>query len=88
MMARTSACASARTSGDSTSCSAGMWRTGPRVMSCHACSTTSRPWVKRVTKEEAKRSKSNRTVKLMLNKEHHNKVVNGTKANVARDFKR
>ena len=44
-------------------------------------------WVKRVMKEEAKRAKINHTDKMMLNKEHHKKVVNWTKANAARDFK-
>ena len=44
--------------------------------------------MKRVTKEEAKRAKSNHTVKMMLKKEHHKKVVNWTRAKVARDFKR
>ena len=43
-------------------------------------------WVKRVTKEEAKRAKRNHTVKTMFNKEHHKKVVNWTKANVAEDL--
>ena len=45
-------------------------------------------WVKRVTKEEAKQAKSNHTMKMMLDKEHHKKVVNWTRAKVARDFKR
>ena len=45
-------------------------------------------WVKRVTKEEAKRAKSNHTVKLMLDKENHKNVVNCTRAKVARHFKR
>ena len=45
-------------------------------------------WVKRVTKEEAKRAKSIHTVKMMLNKEHHKKVVTWTRAKVAREFKR
>ena len=45
-------------------------------------------WVKRVTKDEAKRAKSNHSVKMMLDKEHHKKVMNWTRAKVARDFKR
>ena len=45
-------------------------------------------WIKRVTKEEAKRAKSNHTVKMMLPKEHHTNVVNWTRKNVARDVKR
>ena len=45
-------------------------------------------WVKRVTKEKAKRAESNHIVKMVLNKEHHKKVVNCTRAKVARDFKR
>ena len=35
-----------------------------------------------------RRAKSNQTVKMMLNNEHVKKVVNWTRANVARDFKR
>ena len=31
-------------------------------------------WIKRITKEEAKRAKSNHTVKMMLSKEHHKRV--------------
>ena len=45
-------------------------------------------WVKRVTKEEAKRAKSSHTVKMLLDEEHHKKVVNWTRAKVAQDFKR
>ena len=45
-------------------------------------------WVKRVTKKEAKRAKSNHTVEMILNREHHKKVVKWTRAKVARDFKR
>ena len=44
--------------------------------------------MKRVTKEEAERAKSNHTVQMMLNKEHHKKMVTCTRAKVARDFKR
>ena len=45
-------------------------------------------WIKRVTKEEAKRAKSNNTVKMMLPKEYHTNVVAWTRKNVARDVKR
>ena len=45
-------------------------------------------WIKRVTKEEAKRAKSNHTVKMMLPKEYQTNVVAWTKKNVARDVKR
>ena len=45
-------------------------------------------WIKRVTKEEAKRAKSNHTVKMMLPKEYHTNVVAWTRKNVARDVKR
>ena len=41
-------------------------------------------WIKRVTKEEAKRAKSNHTVKMMLPKEYHTNVVSWTRKNVAR----
>ena len=44
-------------------------------------------WIKRVTKEEAKRAKSNHTVKMMLPKEYHTSVVAWTRKNVARDVK-
>ena len=45
-------------------------------------------WIKRVTKEEAKRAKSNHTVKTMLPKEYHTNVVAWTMKNVAWDVKR
>ena len=45
-------------------------------------------WVKRVTKEEAERAKSTQTVKMMLNKKGHKKVLNLTRSNLARDFMR
>ena len=45
-------------------------------------------WIKRVTKEEAKRAKSNHTVKMMLPKEYHTNVVAWTRKNVARDVER
>ena len=44
--------------------------------------------IKRVTKEESKRAKSNHTVKMMLPKEYHTNVVAWTRKNVARDVKR
>ena len=44
-------------------------------------------WIKRVTKEEAKRAKSNHTVKMMLSKEYHRNVVAWTRKNVTRDVK-
>ena len=45
-------------------------------------------WIKRVTKEEAKRAKSNHTVRMMLPKEYHTNVPAWTRNNVARDVKR
>ena len=45
-------------------------------------------WIKRVTKEESKRAKSNHTVKMMLPKEYHTNVVAWAKKNVAWDVKR
>ena len=45
-------------------------------------------WIKRVTKEEAKRAKSNHTVKMMLPKEYPTNVVAWTRKNLARDVKR
>ena len=44
--------------------------------------------IKRVTKQECKRAKSNHTVKMMLPKEYHTNVVVWTKKHVARDVKR
>ena len=44
-------------------------------------------WIKRVTKEEAERAKSNHTVKKMLPKEYHTNVVAWRRKNVARDVK-
>ena len=44
-------------------------------------------WIKRGTKDEAKRAKSNHTVKMMLPKEYHPNVVAWTKRQVARDVK-
>ena len=43
--------------------------------------------IKRVTKEEDKRAKSNHTVKMMLSKEYHTNVVPWTRKNVARDVR-
>ena len=45
-------------------------------------------WIKRLTKEEAKRAKFNHTFKMMLPKEYHPKVLAWTKKHVARDVKR
>ena len=45
-------------------------------------------WIKGVTKEEAKRAKSNHTVKMMLPKEYHTNVVAWTRKNVTRDVRR
>ena len=45
-------------------------------------------WIKRVTKEEAKRAKFNHTSKMMLPKEYHPKVLPWTNKHVARDVKR
>ena len=45
-------------------------------------------WIKRVTKEEAKRAESNHTVKMMLPKEYHTNVEAWTRKNVTRDVKR
>ena len=45
-------------------------------------------WIKRVTKEEAKRAKSNHTVKMMLPKEYHRNMVAWTKRHIAPDVKR
>ena len=45
-------------------------------------------WIKRVTKAEAERAKSNHSVKIRLDKGHHKRVVSWTRAKVAGDFKR
>ena len=45
-------------------------------------------WIKRVTKEEAQRAKSNHTVKMMLPKDHLKNLVAWTKQHVAPDVKR
>ena len=45
-------------------------------------------WLQRFTKEGAKRAKSNHTVKMMLDKGHHKRVLNWTKLKVSRHFKR
>ena len=45
-------------------------------------------WIKRVTKDEAKRAKFNHTFKMMPPKEYHPKVLAWTHKHVARDFKR
>ena len=44
-------------------------------------------WTKQVTKAEAKKAKSNHTVKMMLRKDHHKNVVSWARRFVARDFK-
>ena len=45
-------------------------------------------WIKRVTKEKAKRAKSDHAVKMMLPKEYHTNVVAWRGGNVTRDVKR
>ena len=45
-------------------------------------------WIKRVTKEGAKRAKFNHTFTMMLHKEYHPNVLAWTKKHVARDVKR
>ena len=45
-------------------------------------------WIKRVTKEEAKRAKFNHTFQMMLPKEYHPKVLAWANKHVARDVKR
>ena len=45
-------------------------------------------WIKRVTKEEAKRGKFNHTLKMMLPREYHLNVLAWTKKHVAWDVKR
>ena len=45
-------------------------------------------WIRRVTKEEAKRAKFNHMFKMMLPKEYHPKVLAWTNKHVARDVKR
>ena len=45
-------------------------------------------WIKRVTKEEAKRAKFNHTFKMMLPREYHPNVLAWTKRHVAPDVKR
>ena len=45
-------------------------------------------WIKRVTKEEAKRAKSNHMVKMMVPKEYHTSVVAWMRKNLARGVKR
>ena len=45
-------------------------------------------WIKRVTKEEAKRANFNHTFKMMLPKDFHPNVLAWTKKHVARDVKR
>ena len=45
-------------------------------------------WIKRATKEEAKRAKSHDTVKMMPSKELHKRVIHWPTRNVSRDFKK
>ena len=45
-------------------------------------------WIKRISKEEANRAKSNHTVKTMLSKEHNKRVVKWFTRHVTRDFKK
>ena len=45
-------------------------------------------WIKRVTKEKAKRAKVNHTFKIMLPREYHPNVLAWTKKHVAQDIKR
>ena len=45
-------------------------------------------WIKRVTKEEAKRARFNHMFKMMLPKEYHTNVLAWTRKHVARDVKR
>ena len=45
-------------------------------------------WIKRVTKEEAKRAKFNDTFKMVLPREYHPNVLAWTRKHVARDVKR
>ena len=45
-------------------------------------------WIKRVTKEEAKRASSKNTVKMVLHKDYHKNVVAWTGRHVAAEFKR
>ena len=45
-------------------------------------------WIKRVTKEEAKRARSNHTFKMMLPKEYHTNVFAWTRKHVARHVMR
>ena len=45
-------------------------------------------WIKRVTKQEAKKAKFNHRYKMMLPKEYHPNVLAWTKKHVARDVKR
>ena len=54
----------------------------------HLLSMLPEAWIKRGTKKEAKRARSNHTVKMMLPKEYHTIVVAWTKRQVARDVKR
>ena len=80
MIVGTSAYEIGGTSGGNTPSSSATWRTGMRLTSRPACSSCCR---KRVTKEEAKRTKSHNTVKMMPRKEYHTNVVAWTRKKVA-----
>ena len=62
------------------------WNEGGKQ--AHLLSMLPEAWIKRVTKEEAKRARSNHTVKMMLPKKYHTNVVAWRRKNVARDVKR
>ena len=53
----------------------------------HLLSMLPEAWIKRVTKEEAKRARSNHTFKMMLPKEYHTNALAWTRRHVARDVK-
>ena len=59
-------------------------------LACSPCCQKHRSWIMDhgSSKEEAKRAKSDHTVKMMLPKEYHTNVVASTRKNVARDVKR
>ena len=54
----------------------------------HLLSMLPEAWIKTVTKEEAKRAKSNHTVRMMPPTEYHTNVVAWTRKNVTRDVNR
>ena len=81
VMARIFVCATGATSRGSTFSSAKTWRTETRAPSTPAC------LVSCGRQEEAKRAKSENTVKMMLRKDPHKKVVGWTRANIPRNAK-